>query len=130
MSECTINFVGDISLFKKYETLNIDPLKEVKIPISDYNIANFEFMISNDRKKNFFDVQDNYAIDYEYFSSLKLEKFQAYSLANNHVMDYGADGIKDAIDIFNMKSLRHFGLGKDDFNPLYIDKDNIIRKRP
>lgn len=48
----TINFIGDISLFKVYEELNIDPFSEIFLQKSDYNIGNFEFIFLITEKNN------------------------------------------------------------------------------
>lgn len=41
----SINFAGDIALFKKNQNKKIGPFKEINLPGSDYNIGNFEFVI-------------------------------------------------------------------------------------
>lgn len=116
----SINFVGDIALFKIFEEKGIDPFKEVNLPQSDYNIGNFEFTIPNNREKHFFDVSDNYRTSYNFLKELQLNKFDAFSLANNHCMDYGAAGCKDVMSVLNQKKIDHFGFGKKNFNLLTI----------
>ena len=66
----SINFVGDIALFKIFEEKGIDPFKEVNLPESDYNIGNFEFIVPNNRENQFFDVSDNYRISHNFFKGL------------------------------------------------------------
>jgi len=120
-----INFVGDIALFALFEERGIDPFKEIHLPKSDYNIGNFEFIIPNDRQKNFFDVSGEYAVSYSFFKNLTLNKFDAYSLANNHCMDYTIEGINDVMEVFNSKGVESFGFGENDFNVLEINKNGV-----
>ena len=72
--KASINFLGDIALFKKYESLNIDPLKEISIPESDFNIVNFEFLIPDNRDKQFYDVNPKYKISFDYLKKINLSK--------------------------------------------------------
>ena len=120
-----LNFIGDIALFKKFKLDNIDPLKETNIPLADYNIANLEFPISEKNIPFFANVEDKYHVDKEFASKLNLEKIHAYSLANNHIMDYGEEGVESIKDIFNIKGIRNFGYGNSNFNPLVLDLKSI-----
>ena len=46
-------------------------------------------------------------------SAIKTAGFDVVTLANNHIMDYGADGLKDTIDLLDKASIRHTGAGQD-----------------
>lgn len=120
-----INFVGDIALFREFQHLKIDPFKEISLPESNYNIGNFEFVIPLRREKYFFDVVDNYAIDYDYFKSLNLNCFNAFGMANNHCLDYGQQGVEDVTNIFKSHGILYFGIGSEDFNILKFELENI-----
>ena len=120
-----INFVGDVALFKKYEELNIDPFKEIVLPKSDYNIGNFEFIIPNNRKKKFYDTNEKYSTSFEYFRDLKLEKFNAFGFANNHVLDYAEEGVRDTIDILHKKRINTFGFGSKKINSFLFEINSI-----
>jgi hypothetical protein len=121
----SLNFVGDIGLFKEYQIKMIDPFIEINLPDSDYNIGNFEFIIPNNRLNYFFDVSGDYAVDYDYFKSLKMSRFNAFSLANNHCMDYGKEGIEDVINIFKKQNISYFGVGSEGFNILRFELKGI-----
>jgi len=121
----SLNFVGDVSLFKEYERRNIDPLNEIWLPNSDYNIANFEFSIPNNRTKHFFDVSNEYAVSYNYFNKLKIARFNAYGLSNNHCLDYSIEGVSDVLEVFNLHSVASFGFGQKNFNTLKLDVKGI-----
>jgi len=122
-----LNFVGDIGLFKSYERKYIDPIAKVQIPIADYNIGNFEFIgHGSTLKKAYFDVQTKYFPSLKFLEKCNLEKFQYLSLANNHIMDFGADGVKKNIKLLESKNIKYFGFGcNNDFNTAEIHKNNI-----
>lgn len=120
-----INFIGDIALFKMYEKLGIDPFSRIVLPVADYHIANFEFIISNNRSKRFYDIEDRYAVSYGFLNQLALNKINAFGLANNHSMDYGADGAFDVIHALQQKSSQAFGFGRDSLNPLLFECNSI-----
>lgn len=39
--------------------------------------------------------------------------FNAFSLANNHILDYGAQGVKDTLANLNANGLKYFGAGRN-----------------
>ncbi|NJK87716.1 MAG: hypothetical protein HC906_18815 [Bacteroidales bacterium] len=98
-----INFLGDIGLFRRYEKLNIDPFSGIQLPQADYSIGNFEFIVSKNRNKNFYDVQEKYSCSFSYAEKLNLNVFSGFSLANNHCLDYGLNGALDTIDLLQRK---------------------------
>lgn len=122
-----INFVGDIGLFEKYEERKIDPFSAIYLPNADYNVANFEFITPKEKNINFFDVQLKYSCNYNYFKKLKLEIFDIFSLANNHVNDFGANGVRDVLDIFEKKGIKHFGYSFNEKYNILIIEDNKIK---
>lgn len=40
------------------------------------------------------------------------EKFMAFSLANNHILDFGEEGVQDTIDFLNSTGIKYFGYGR------------------
>ena len=40
------------------------------------------------------------------------EKFTAFSLANNHILDFGEEGAQNTIDFLNSTGIKHFGFGR------------------
>lgn len=121
-----LNFVGDIALFNIYEEKQIDPFVEIILPESDFNVGNFEFIIPNNRDKNFFDVSELYKISYEYFKSLAYNRFHLFSLANNHCLDYGEEGLQDVINAFQEKSVDFVGIGLNNFNSVSRNINGVI----
>jgi len=119
-----LTFLGDIAFFKLFESLQYQ--NEIKELFSNYNniIGNFEFVIPKQAKKRFYDVQDNYKCQYDFIEKLELN-FLAFSLANNHIMDYGIDGLLETKNLLEQKGIKVFGVGKDEFNILDITEGGI-----
>jgi poly-gamma-glutamate synthesis protein (capsule biosynthesis protein) len=46
-------------------------------------------------------------------------------MANNHIMDYGKEGIGDVTDVFKNHNISHFGVGTDDYNVLIQELKGI-----
>lgn len=112
-----INFVGDIAIFNEFERRQCDPFDKIALPESLLNIANFEFPIPDDKTaKKFYDVDNNYRISESFSRQLKIGKFHLYSLANNHIQDYGAEGIKQTIDKIAAAGSTIFGVGTKKIN--------------
>jgi poly-gamma-glutamate capsule biosynthesis protein CapA/YwtB (metallophosphatase superfamily) len=60
--------------------------------------------------------------------ALKDAGFDYLSLANNHTLDYGWDGLSDTMDYLDDAELKHAGSGSDDreaFSPAYIETRGI-----
>lgn len=114
----SINFVGDVAIFKEYERREHDPFSDISLPSSSFNVANFEFPIPDDSaEKTFYDVDDNYRVSDQFSRKLNIGKFNLYSLANNHIQDYGADGITKTIEKITSAGSNVFGVGIKKFNP-------------
>jgi len=108
-----VNFVGDIGIFRKYEELKLDPFERVSLPEADLNIGNFEFIMHKGRKKLFYDVQEGYSCSHQYLSTLKVDRFSGYGLANNHCLDYGLEGAEDTIELLESHHVKVFGFSND-----------------
>jgi len=119
-----LTFLGDIAFFKLFESLQYK--KEIKGLFSNYNniIGNFEFVIPKLAKKKFYDVQDNYKCQYDFIEKLDIN-FYAFSLANNHVMDYGVDGLLETRNLIEKKGIKVFGVGENNYNVLEFSEENI-----
>ncbi|MCX7735841.1 MAG: CapA family protein [Candidatus Kapabacteria bacterium] len=119
-----INFVGDIALF------NIDHNKfEISSEIisvlekADLNIGNFETPITESENK--LEVHPVHLKCSE--DSLKIVKnFHAFSLANNHIMDYNEEGLTDTLKALEKNGFGYFGAGinqEDAFKPFLYNKN-------
>ncbi|WP_373232855.1 CapA family protein [Cohnella sp.] len=64
----------------------------------------------------------------ETLPAIKEAGFDYLSLANNHSMDYGWEGLSDTMDSLDDIELQHSGSGNDDveaFTPAYIERKGI-----
>jgi poly-gamma-glutamate capsule biosynthesis protein CapA/YwtB (metallophosphatase superfamily) len=95
---------------------------------NDFNICNLEGPITESQKKikktglNL--KQTSKSIDL-----LKILKISHVSLANNHIMDYGIDGLKDTLANLKKNKIESAGAGlthKELLEPIIIKKDDII----
>ncbi len=121
-----VNFLGDIGVFKKFEDLGIDPFKEVRLPDADMNIGNFEFIVAENPVPFFYDVQKRYSCSSAYLKNLKIEMFSGLSLANNHCLDYGPEGVQDTLGILEDKGITVFGYSHgEDYSVGAFEKDGI-----
>jgi poly-gamma-glutamate capsule biosynthesis protein CapA/YwtB (metallophosphatase superfamily) len=121
-----INFFGDIAL----HNINLDIFtlsKEIKklITQGNLNIGNFECPITKCDDKI-----ENHPVHLKCeVESLKiLEGFHAFSLANNHLLDYGVNGLHDTMENLRKNGFDYFGGGMDQeeaMNPLVIIKEDI-----
>lgn len=107
----SINFAGDIALFRDFEERGVDPLAMIQLPAADYSIANFEFIQPRPgRSKRHYAVDDRFHCSYDWFSRLRLSRFDAYGLANNHALDYGRAGAEDVIAQLDQQGIASFGI--------------------
>lgn len=56
--------------------------------------------------------------------ALKLNHINLVTLANNHILDYGSQGLKDTIDVLNQNNILYVGAG-----PIDDDNDVIYYKK-
>jgi poly-gamma-glutamate capsule biosynthesis protein CapA/YwtB (metallophosphatase superfamily) len=64
----------------------------------------------------------------EAIPALKEAGFDYLSLANNHTLDYGWEGLSDTMDYLDDADLQHAGSGNDDreaFTPAYIESNGM-----
>ncbi|GGI45513.1 hypothetical protein GCM10008018_12540 [Paenibacillus marchantiophytorum] len=128
-----LSFVGDVIMASKVEDILTQkgydyPYLQVKDLLSkpDFTIANLETPITNRGT-----VQKK---DYVYRSSplalppFKAAGFDIVNLANNHVMDYGPEGLQDTIDALDQEGIQHVGVGKgveEAYKPVIVEKDGV-----
>jgi poly-gamma-glutamate capsule biosynthesis protein CapA/YwtB (metallophosphatase superfamily) len=92
---------------------------------SDIVCGNLQTCITNKTgrtKKTF-----NYRLDPEYSKILKFNSRQVYNLANNHIMDYGKNGIIETINELDNLDINHVGAGINKLQseePVIIDIDD------
>ena len=125
----TIRFVGDIFFSKHvrsgYDKKGIDGVidKSIKslIDTSDLCIGNLECCIT-DREEDKEEKTYNLAMPSSYVSGLKDLNIELFTIANNHILDYGVNAMLNTIEELDKEGLNHIGAGKDlyDAKKIYI----------
>ena len=118
-----INFVGDICLQDiNINDFSIDDSILKILKSSDFNIANLEGPITNKTKGRPHQpcyLKSPPSQNYIY------ELFDIFSLANNHIMDFGQDGLIDTFNFLKKANKKNFGAGlnvKDSLNNAIMEK--------
>ncbi len=118
MQGIKITVLGDICPTNDYKPFfkeNPDALFADIAPIlkdSDYSICNLECPATN-YDKPIVKTGPNLKADPSIVKILKDIGINAVSLANNHVLDYGVQGMLDTLDTLKENDVKQFGGGKD-----------------
>lgn len=104
-----INIFGDISLYQiDTDSFSWDDACRTQIKSADLNVGNLECPITDSQSKEANQVMYLAAPP----QSLDLlNDFDILSLANNHIRDFGVEGLRDTIAALNEHGFRHFGAG-------------------
>jgi poly-gamma-glutamate synthesis protein (capsule biosynthesis protein) len=116
----TFCFVGDVFLSKKPRTAYDDKgiegiIDEGYLNIlkdSDFNVANLECSITDDTE-NAENKIFTFALPTEYITPLKEVGFNLFTIANNHILDYGTDSMLNTIKALDENNFIHIGAGKN-----------------
>lgn len=115
-----INFIGDIQLSSTIGTAiedkRINPFHKVvhELKNADITIGNLEFPASKERIEEFTSSYSHLAVRPENLEALRDTGITHLSLANNHILDWGIEGIKVTQSILCDLEIKHFGAGFDE----------------
>lgn len=104
-----IGFYSDLVL---HNDMSIDANMEKKLFETTFNCANLECVIYSGEKKSskkgicLYSKADDVGF-------LKKYNFHLVNLANNHIMDFGKQGLKQTLDCLEMKGIHNFGAGEN-----------------
>lgn len=133
-----MNFVGDIMLARKYEsyggiipTLGVNAIFEPTLDIlgnaADITMANLEVVLTNQGSPH-----PTKSVVYrgnpDNVSGLVYAGIDQVSLANNHVLDYGWQGLSQMIGVLNQNGIIHSGAGIDSYQaytPSFINRNGL-----
>ncbi|WP_438447875.1 CapA family protein [Gorillibacterium sp. sgz5001074] len=126
-------FVGDVLFASTVETtlkqMGYDyPYRELKQELQqpDWTVANLETPISvrgEEQKKEY-----TYRSRPEALKPFKEAGFDLVNLANNHIMDYGVDGLLDTLKALDQEGIHRTGAGKnvaEAYQPVILEKNGI-----
>jgi poly-gamma-glutamate capsule biosynthesis protein CapA/YwtB (metallophosphatase superfamily) len=133
-----INFVGDIMLARRYEdpggiidTLGVEAIFDPTLPVlgnaADITVANLECPLTDQgtphpTKPIFFRGSP------ENVAGLKHAGIDIVSLANNHIIDYGLEGLKQTQAVLKINDIAFSGAGENSYEaylPLFYNKAGV-----
>ncbi len=113
----TITVVGDIMLGRRVgRTYANDPTAPFgpfadRLAAADITVGNFEATLSDNGRPT--QGGDSFAADPAVLAGLELAGFDAVSLANNHLGDYGTTAMRETFAAFDRAGIAYFGGGVD-----------------
>ena len=120
MKNITISCVGDISFNGRYDTLLATrgtefPFQEVRniFSQSDLVIGNLESPLVEDSVLPAFPLKTPLRGHPGYAEGLKWAGFDIMNLSNNHILDYGEEGVNSTQRILGKHGIRYFGYGRN-----------------
>ncbi len=113
----TISIVGDIMLGRRVgEAITGDPAAPLRpfaeqLAAADVTVGNFEATLSRNGEPT--QGGDSFAADPSTLAGLDLAGFDAVSLANNHVGDFGTEAMLETFTAFDDAGIAYFGAGEN-----------------
>lgn len=110
---------------KRFQDVFPDDLCGV-IRAADFSFVNFESPVVEDGYKPIYKCGPNLKCSKEAVEAVKYVGFTGVTLANNHILDYGADGLRRTVKCCRDQRLDVVGAGenlKDAKEILYLEKD-------
>lgn len=103
-------------------------LREV-IKSADFSFVNFESPVVEDGYKPIPKCGPNLCCSPEAAEAVKYAGFTGVTMANNHIMDYGVDGLRKSVKCCKAQGLDVVGVGnnlKEAESTLYLEKDGKV----
>lgn len=117
-------FAGD---FIPIPSVTIDSELEKVIKGADYSFVNLETPLTNS-KSPIKKTGNNFKTSPELVNKIKKFGFSGVTLANNHIRDFGDEGVMDTIEALENQKLLHLGAGKNIHSaskPLRLEKNGL-----
>lgn len=122
-------FLGDICICNSLTGFSISESLAKLLKTVDFTVANWEAAIVNDTdylpiKKAGPTIKQH--PDYEIL--MRAQDFSYVSLANNHIMDYGEEGLQNTIQVLESKGIKYFGAGlsfEQAYKPMIIEDQGL-----
>jgi poly-gamma-glutamate synthesis protein (capsule biosynthesis protein) len=127
MEKVKLFFCGDVAIQTGNSFSICDNLKR-EIGDCNYAICNFEGPLVNSKSKKSLKSGPYIGQIPEAVSVLKDVGFNIFSLANNHILDFGETAIKETIASIEMNQCYHVGVGNNytnSYEPLIINAKGI-----
>lgn len=118
-----MSFVGELGNNPNSKIFdNVRPL----LKEADWNIGNLECVLTN--SEDGYEGKCNLKASPEWAKILKENKFNIMNLANNHVMDYKWNGLRDTLEILSKNDILTIGAGvnkNEARKPLILEKEGV-----
>ncbi|MFW5851241.1 MAG: CapA family protein [Bacteroidota bacterium] len=119
-----INFVGDLSMVAiDTSVFTVEKGVQKALKQADLNVANLECPLTNSTSTSKYET---WYMKAEPKKNYILDLFDVFSLANNHVLDFSREGLKDTIEFLDEDKKLWFGAGLNEIQankPLLMEKD-------
>ena len=103
-----VNRIESLASTGKYELIFNDLITELKD--ADYSVVTLECTLINESKTRN-KVGPNIKVSEENINALKYANFKLAALGNNHIMDYGAEGLQSTIAACEKVGIDYMGAG-------------------
>ena len=110
---------------KKYSEVFSDDIREI-IKSADFSFVNFESPIVEDGYKPIPKCGPNLRCTPEAAEAVKYAGFTGVTMANNHILDFGAEGLRKSVECCKAQKLDIVGVGrnlKEAEKVLYLEKE-------
>lgn len=123
-----IFFAGDVVISANRDADIVSP--EIKKIVKDCDIAccNFEAPVSEPNQKSSPKIGPSLSQSNHTAELLKKAGFNLFSIANNHIMDYGRRGLAKTLETFEKLGVAHIGAGltkKEAYEPYIVEQDGL-----
>lgn len=113
-----IIFLGDIAFFPSSNLYDVNP-DEIVIEYGsmlncDLKMANFEFPLTVKKIAHFKNSHTGYIAPRISLEFMRHFNFDLLSLANNHILDWGMEGIQETINSLNKLGIATLGAGENE----------------
>jgi poly-gamma-glutamate synthesis protein (capsule biosynthesis protein) len=128
--EISVNICGDFYLNTLSPDENYFPAEILDIfKNSDLNIVNLECPVVNNRKNKIIKTGPNLSGSPHSFHYLKQIRTNLVTLANNHLMDFGSEGLSDTLSLCKVNSIGWVGAGmsREEAQRPYVNESGGIK---
>ena len=113
---------------KRFDEIFPENLRNV-IKLADFSFLNFESPVVEDGYKPIIKCGPNLRCTPEAVEGVKYAGFTSVTLANNHILDFGSEGLRKTVECCKSQGLGVVGVGenlKDAERVLYLEKEDKI----
>lgn len=122
-------FTGDIVITREWSGPLLGFNLQQIAKSADVVCCNFEAPIAFDGQTKALKIGPSISQNKKTIDILKKDMFSLFSLANNHIMDYGIEGLKRTLNYCQEKGIECIGAGinpDDAYKPFIFEKEGIV----